>query len=177
MFNRIIATSDPGGLLVFVPFRSFLFCIGNTMKHNKTNLFGSRSSWNQLQFSFSRTIMLCWKWHVCVALLDVPGPALHLLPADRPQPGRPSCPGDCPHVQDGPAEVRVDGPQLDAEVRDGLTNAFLLVHPTGVSRKPFLGAIVPLDLLLVVCIPDPSRIIVLYCSVCISSAYHRCHSP
>lgn len=64
---------------------------------------------------------------MCVALLDVPGPALHLLPADRPQPGRPSCPGDCPHVQDGPAEVRVDGPQLDAEVRDGLTNAFLLV--------------------------------------------------
>ena len=48
------------------------------------------------------------------------GAALRLLAAHRPQPGRPARPGDRPHVQDRPTQVRVHRQGMDAQVRHGM---------------------------------------------------------
>lgn len=62
---------------------------------------------------------LTWTWA---------GAALHLLAADGSEPGRPAGARDRPALQDGPAQVRGNGPQLDPEVRHGLSPT-LPTHP------------------------------------------------
>jgi hypothetical protein len=43
-----------------------------------------------------------------------PGAAIHLLAADRPQPGRPAGAGDCPHLQDRPVRPAFPAPSTRA---------------------------------------------------------------
>ena len=54
-------------------------------------------------------------WTFCIS-----GAAINMLPVDRPQPRRSSCPWNCSHVQDWQSQVRSYCSQLDTEVCYGM---------------------------------------------------------
>lgn len=80
------------------------------------------------------SVLEFWKSWV-YNLHDMSGTSLNLLTADRSKSRRPSCTGDCSHVQNWPCQVRSYCTQLDPKVCHGLIGVDFVYWMDGIYEK------------------------------------------